>query len=150
VEAWQDANGQLASADKLRNTIAISVSLVILIVAGFGIYNIMSMTVNERMKEIAIMKAIGFEGSDVMKIFLSEAIIIGIIGGTLGVIMGYGVARGVNHIPFNSAITKTFPMAYDVSDYVLGFIFAVVINFLAGYIPARKAAKVDPISILRG
>jgi lipoprotein-releasing system permease protein len=150
VEAWQDANGQLASADRLRNMIAISVSLVILLVAGFGIYNIMSMTVNERMKEIAIMKAIGFEGSDVMKIFLSEAIVIGMVGGVLGLIMGYGAARGVNQIPFNSAITKTFPMAYNVSDYVFGFIFALITNFLAGYIPARKASKVDPISILRG
>lgn len=150
VEAWQDSNGQLAAADRLRNTIAISVSIVILIVAGFGIYNIMSMTVNERLKEIAIMKAIGFESNDVKNIFLTQAIIIGVIGGVLGLAMGYGAAVGVNHIPFKSPVFKTLPMAYNAIDYILGFVFALITNFLAGYIPARKAAKLDPISILRG
>jgi len=150
VEAWQDANGQLASANSLRNTIAMAVSVVILIVAGFGIYNIMSMTVNERIREIAIMKAIGFQGNDVMRIFLSQAIIIGIIGGGLGLLLGFLVSVGVHQIPFDSAIAKTFPMAYNVSDYIFGFLFALLTNFFAGYIPARKAAKVDPISILRG
>lgn len=150
VEAWQDANGQLASADRLRGIFAKSVSVVILIVAGFGIYNIMNMTVNERIKEIAIMKAIGFEGCDIMKIFLTQAIIIGIIGGVLGLILGYSVAVGVNHIPFDSPIFKTLPMSYRIIDYIMGFIFALITNFMAGYLPARKASRLDPISILRG
>lgn len=149
VEAWMDANAQLATADRMRNMLAMAVSIVILIVAGFGIYNIMSMTVNERMKEIAIMKAIGFEGSDIMKIFLSEALIIGLIGGILGLILGIGVAIGVNHIPFDSPLFKTLPMAYSASVYVFGFLFAMLTNIIAGYIPARKASRVDPISILR-
>jgi lipoprotein-releasing system permease protein len=62
VEPWQEGNSQLDSANVLRDIIAIAVSLTILIVAGFGIYNIMNMTVNEKIKEIAILKAMGFNG----------------------------------------------------------------------------------------
>jgi lipoprotein-releasing system permease protein len=71
VEAWQEGNSQLDSANVLRDIIAIAVSLTILIVAGFGIYNIMNMTVNEKIKEIAILKAMGFNGKDVIEIFLT-------------------------------------------------------------------------------
>ena len=64
VESWQEGNDQLVSSSLLRDILAISVSLTILIVAGFGIYNIMNMTVNEKIKEIAILKAMGFNGKD--------------------------------------------------------------------------------------
>ncbi|MEO1099647.1 MAG: ABC transporter permease, partial [Bacteroidota bacterium] len=69
VESWNDANGQLEAGNELRNYLAIAVSLTILLVAGFGIYNIMNMTVNEKIKEIAILKAMGFEGGDIVEIF---------------------------------------------------------------------------------
>jgi len=84
VEPWQEANGQLEAANKLRNIIAIAVSLTILIVAGFGIYNIMNMTVNEKIREIAILKAMGFDGKDIVQIFLTQSVIIGILGGVVG------------------------------------------------------------------
>ena len=72
VESWQEGNDQLVSSSLLRDILAISVSLTILIVAGFGIYNIMNMTVNEKIKEIAILKAMGFNGKDVIEIFLTQ------------------------------------------------------------------------------
>jgi lipoprotein-releasing system permease protein len=150
VEAWQEGNSQLDSANVLRDIIAIAVSLTILIVAGFGIYNIMNMTVNEKIKEIAILKAMGFNGRDVIEIFLTQSVVIGLMGGLTGLGLGSIIVRIVDNAPFEIATLTTLPMAYRVSDYALAFCFGIIITFLAGYLPAQKASKIDPVEILRG
>ena len=150
TESWQMANQQLVAGSSLRDIIAIAISLVILIVAGFGIYNIMNMTINQKIREIAILKAMGFSGPDVTQIFLTQAIVIGIIGGFIGLGFGYLIAILVNKIPFEVAGMLTLPMAYTLKDYILAFMFGLVTTFIAGYIPARKASKIDPVTILRG
>ena len=150
VDAWQVANGQLEAASGLRDIIAIAVSLTILIVAGFGIYNIMNMTVNEKIKEIAILKAMGFAGSDIVQIFLTQSIVIGILGGLLGLILGFVVSVIVNHIPFTIATLTTLPMTYNIKDYLMSFIFGLITTFIAGYLPAKKASRIDPVTIIRG
>lgn len=150
TESWQMANQQLVAGSSLRDIIAIAISLVILLVAGFGIYNIMNMTINQKIREIAILKAMGFSGPDVTQIFLTQAIVIGIIGGFIGLGFGYLTAILVNKIPFEVAGMHTLPMAYTLKDYILAFMFGLVTTFIAGYIPARKASKIDPVTILRG
>jgi lipoprotein-releasing system permease protein len=150
VEAWNQANGQLEAANELRNIIAVAVSLTILLVAGFGIYNIMNMTVNEKIKEIAILKAMGFDGSDIVEIFLVQSIIIGAVGGLAGILLGFIVSTSVNNVPFKVATLETLPMVYDIKDYISAFIFGLIMTFLAGYLPAKKASKVDPVQIIRG
>jgi lipoprotein-releasing system permease protein len=150
IESWQMANQQLVAGSSLRDIIAIAVSLVILLVAGFGIYNIMNMTINQKIREIAILKAMGFSGPDVTQIFLTEAIVIGIFGGFIGLGFGYIIANLVNKIPFEVAGLHTLPMAYTPKDYVLAFMFGLITTFIAGYLPARKASKIDPVTIIRG
>jgi lipoprotein-releasing system permease protein len=150
VEPWQEGNSQLDSANILRDIIAIAVSLTILIVAGFGIYNIMNMTVNEKIKEIAILKAMGFSGGDVIEIFLTQSVVIGFIGGLTGLVLGNIVSRIVDGIPFKIATMDTLPVEYQPADYVMAFLFGIIITFLAGYLPARKASELDPVDILRG
>ncbi|MCR9252685.1 MAG: ABC transporter permease [bacterium] len=150
VESWIEANGQLEAGNELRNYIAIAVSLTILLVAGFGIYNIMNMTVNEKIKEIAILKAMGFEGGDIIQIFLVQSIIIGILGGLVGMIFGFGVASIINQVPFEIASIDTLPMAFRTVDYVSAFVFGMITTIAAGFLPARTASLVDPVSIIRG
>jgi lipoprotein-releasing system permease protein len=150
VESWDEANGQLEAGNELRNIIAIAVSLTILLVAGFGIYNIMNMTVNEKIKEIAILKAMGFEGRDIVEIFLVQSVIIGVLGGIVGIILGTIVSLTVNNVPFEVATLETLPMAYRPSDYFSAFGFGLLTTFIAGYLPAKKASKVDPVEIIRG
>jgi len=150
VESWQMANQQLVAGSNLRDIIAVAVSLTILLVAGFGIYNIMNMTINQKIKEIAILKAMGFSGKDVTQIFLTEAIIIGLIGGVVGMGFGLFISKMVNRVPFNVSGLHTLPMAYLPKDYVLAFLFGLVTTFIAGYLPARKASKIDPVTIIRG
>lgn len=150
VEAWQEGNRQLDSANVIRDLLASAVSLTILIVAGFGIYNIMNMTVNEKIREIAILKAMGFNGKDIVEIFLSQSVVIGLIGGLSGLFLGNSISRVVDNIPFQIASYDSLPISYQASDYIVAFIVGTVITIIAGYLPARKASRVDPVSILRG
>ncbi len=150
TESWQTANQQLEAGSRLRDIIAVAVSLTILLVAGFGIYNIMNMTINEKIKEIAILKAMGFSEKDITFIFLTQAIIIGITGGVVGMLLGFVVARVVDNIPFRIGGLTSLPMAYYAHDYILAFGFGLVTTLVAGYLPARKASKIDPVDIIRG
>jgi lipoprotein-releasing system permease protein len=150
AEAWQEGNSQLDSANILRDIIAIAVSLTILIVAGFGIYNIMNMTVNEKIKEIAILKAMGFNGNDVIEIFLTQSVVIGLIGGFTGLGLGHIISKTVDNLPFEIATLTSLPMEYRSMDYFMALGFGIIITFLAGYLPARKASRIDPVDILRG
>ncbi len=150
VESWIAANGQLEAGNVLREYLAIAVSFTILLVAGFGIYNIMNMTVNEKIKDIAILKAMGFEGSDIVQIFLTQSLVIGLIGGVVGVVFGGIVSYVINSIPFEIATLEYLPMAYRTSDYLSALGFGLLTTFVAGYLPARNASKVDPVEIIRG
>ncbi|MEM6380068.1 MAG: FtsX-like permease family protein [Bacteroidota bacterium] len=150
VESWQEGSAQLDSANALRDIIAIAVSLTILIVAGFGIYNIMNMTVNEKIKDIAILKAMGFNGKDVLEIFLTQSVVIGLIGGLTGLGLGNVISKIIDNIPFQMGPLTTLPLSYNTSDYIMAFAYGIIITFLAGYLPARKASKLDPVEILRG
>ncbi|HAM97706.1 MAG TPA: ABC transporter permease [Marinilabiliales bacterium] len=150
IESWQVASQQLVAMTKIRNILAIAVSLTILFVAGFGIYNIMTMTINEKIKEIAILKATGFSGHDITVIFLSQAAIIGFIGSVVGVVLGYGISTLVNQVPFEIAGLSTLPIYYRYQDLTLSIAFGIATTLVAGFLPARKASKIDPVIIIRG
>lgn len=147
------ANAQFETGSDIRNLITYAVSFTLLLVAGFGIYNILNMLIYEKMNDIAILKATGFSGSDVRLIFISQAMIIGIVGGFLGLALGYGVSVLIDRTPFETEALptiSTFPVNYAVNFYIGGIVFALISTFLAGYLPARKAEKIDPVEIIRG
>lgn len=149
----QTANAQFDAGSSVRNLISYAVSFTLLLVAGFGIYNILNMMIYEKMNDIAILKAIGFSGGDVKWIFVSQALIIGIFGGLLGLTLGYGVSVLISHTPFevdSFPNIKTYPVNFNPDYYILGIIFALLATFLAGYLPAKKAEKIDPVDIIRG
>jgi lipoprotein-releasing system permease protein len=147
------ANAQFETGSDIRNLISYAVSITLLIVAGFGIYNILNMFIYEKMNDIAILKATGFTGKDVMLIFIVQALVIGMIGGILGLILGYSVSVIIDNVPFVTEALptiKTYPINYDPSFYFTGIGFATISTFLAGYLPAKKAQKIDPVEIIRG
>jgi lipoprotein-releasing system permease protein len=117
-------------------------------VAGFGIYNILNMTVSQKINDIAILKAMGFKGGDVIRIFVTQAITIGLIGIVLGVIAATIMINLLQHVYIGGDIGY-FPIRFEPLKFAQGILFGFIITFLAGYMPARKAAKVDPVSIFR-
>ena len=147
------ANAQFETGSNIRNLITYAVSVTLLIVAGFGIYNILNMLIYEKMKDIAILKATGFSGKDVQLIFMSQAMIIGLIGGIVGLVIGLGLSRIIDNVPFETEALPTittFPVNYRVKYYVIGIVFALLSTFIAGYLPSSKAKKIDPVRIIRG
>ena len=149
----QTANAQFETGTQVRNIISYAVSITLLIVAGFGIYNILNMLIYEKMNDIAILKATGFSGKDVQLIFMSQALIIGLIGGAIGLFLGFWGSFFIDQIPFGSdalPTIKTMPVNYDPAFYVIGIVFAMISTFFAGYFPSRKAQRIDPVEIIRG
>lgn len=147
------ANAQFETGTTIRNLITYSVSITLLIVAGFGIYNILNMLIYEKMNDIAILKATGFSGKDVQYIFMSQAMIIGFIGGVLGLLIGFGLANLIGTIPFKTEALptiETYPVNLNPLFFVIGFSFAMLSTFMAGYFPSKKAKKIDPVDIIRG
>ena len=153
AEDIQTANAQFESGTKVRNIITYAVSITLLIVAGFGIYNILNMMIYEKMDTIAILKATGFSGADVKRIFINLSLIIGIIGGSAGLLMGFVFSSLIDQIPFKTAAlpaVSTYPINYNINYYFIGITFALITTYIAGYFPARKASLVDPVIIIRG
>lgn len=149
----QTANAQFETGSSIRSLISYAVGITLLIVAGFGIYNILNMMIYEKMDSIAILKATGFSGSDVHAIFITIALSIGIFGGLVGLLLGFGLSSLIDQIPFNTAAlptVKTYPINYNPKFYMIGAIFSVVTTYFAGYFPSRKASKIDPVIIIRG
>jgi lipoprotein-releasing system permease protein len=129
AEDIQTANAQFETGSFIRTLISYLVGITLLIVAGFGIYNILNMLIYEKMDSIAILKATGFSGSDVNRIFIVIALSIGIVGGLFGLLFGF---------------------LFSLIIYIIGALFSIVTTLFAGWAPARKASKIDPVIIIRG
>ena len=148
AEGWKQANETFMAANKMRKIIITFVSLTILLVAGFGIYNILNMTVSQKINDIAILKAMGFKGKDVIRIFVTQAVSIGIMGVIGGIILAIILITILKNVYVGGDIGY-FPVDYEFMKFVQGVVIGLVITFFAGYIPAKKAANVDPVEILR-
>ena len=147
-EDWRESNESLMALSKMRFIMINFVSTAIMLIAGFGIYNILNMTVSQKINDIAILKAIGFKGKDVIRIFVTQALSIGLIGVVGGMLMALLMITLLKKVYIGGDIGY-FPVDYELQKFIQGIVMGLVITFFAGYIPARKAAKVDPVSIFR-
>jgi len=148
VEEWKEANETFVAAAKTRSVMMRSISGAILLVAAFGIYNILNMTIMQKLNDIAILKATGFSGKDVVKIFVTEAIIMGFFGTCIGLGLATLIINLVSHVYVGGDI-GFFPIRFEPTIIGLGAFIGMFVTTAAGFIPARNAAKVDPVEIFR-
>jgi putative ABC transport system permease protein len=119
-----------------------SVAGISLVVGGIGIANIMLVSVIERTREIGVRKALGATDRAILSQFLTESVVISIVGGSIGIILGIGVA-------FSAATAFSFPFILSGSAILVGVGLSTTVGLVAGVIPARNAARLDPIAALR-
>jgi putative ABC transport system permease protein len=119
-----------------------AVALISLLVGSIGIMNIMLVSVTERTREIGVLKSLGFTAFDILFLFMVESIMLGVFGGILGSTVGIAGAYGVETL-------LKLPIVFPFSLIVAGFFVAVLVGFVSGVYPARKAAKMKPVDSLR-
>ncbi|MCZ0964494.1 ABC transporter permease [Paracoccus benzoatiresistens] len=151
--SWEEANQAVLEALTIRNVIMYTVVAAIMLVAGFGIFNIVSTITHEKARDIAILKSLGFPEADMRRLFLLEGLVIGAVGSLLGWITGYGLCLVLVSIPIKleelGGATR-LPLAWSLLHYVLATGFALMAAGIAGYLPARRAARLNPVDIIRG
>lgn len=152
AQNWIDANANIFGVFKIQNMVTALVIGSILVVSGFGIFNILMMIIYEKMQDIAILKAIGYKDKDIRTIFLTESLIIGFFGGIIGLTLGFALQEIVGSIKMNvKGFVALEHLQFNQSPYfyAFAFVFGMIVTAVAGYIPARKASKIDPVDIIR-
>ncbi|MBS4027864.1 MAG: ABC transporter permease [Ignavibacteriales bacterium] len=130
------------STSKIMTMLLGSIAGVSLIVGGIGIMNIMLVSVTERTREIGIRKAIGARRGDILLQFLTEAIVLGVVGGIFGIGLGVGASNLV-------AKFAQWPVFVSTASIILAVGFSAAVGIFFGFYPARKAAGLNPIEALR-
>ncbi|MGZ3774525.1 MAG: ABC transporter permease [Pseudobdellovibrionaceae bacterium] len=154
VESWADLSANIFSVFAIQNALRASMILIVLVVAGFGIYNILNMTVNQKRQDIAILRALGYDTYDIVMLFFSQGLIIGVIGSIFGLICGYIFCRYLQTVSFNMPMTVPSSLSHlhislNFWIYVQAFGLALITTSIASILPARAAGKLTPIDIIR-
>ena len=151
--SWQESSEDIMSTLAIRNIIMYSVVSAVLIVAGFGIYNVISTVVMEKHRDIAILKSMGFCASDIQRIFVIQGIILGAVGNLLGLPFGSVLMVMLMQVrlkPPGSTEAIQMPLDWSWPQFAIAGGFALTAALVAAFLPARKGAHLQPVDILRG
>lgn len=152
-ESWQEQSADLMNTLSIRNRIMYTVVSAVLIVAAFGIYNVISTVVMEKHRDIAILKSMGFQSSDIRRIFLIQGVLLGLAGNIIGIPIGTIFMKLLGHIEFKppgSNEVIAMPVAWGWEQFAIAAAFALTASILAAYLPARKGSQLLPVDVLRG
>lgn len=142
VRTQQELLDMMTSMTSMITTVLIAIALISLLVGCIGIMNIMYVTVTERTKEIGLRMSIGAKNSAILLQFLTESIILSLIGGVLGLILGLILSYSVDFI-------MSLPFIVNILWMIISFVSCAVLGLIAGFFPALKASRTDPINALR-
>ena len=142
VQTQDDIVALRTQQTQTMTTLLAGIAGVSLVVGGIGIMNIMLVSVTERTREIGLRLAIGARGFDVLLQFLIEAIVISVVGGSIGIALGYVVSEGLKYY-------NNLPTLVPLNSVVIAVGFSAFVGIFFGFYPARKAAGLDPIEALR-
>ncbi len=153
TESWKEASRNVLGIFVIQNGIMYSTIGAILIVACFGIFNVISTVVYEKSRDIAILKSMGFAERDILRVFVMEGLIAGVIGSVLGWALGYAIVEFLASLRFTIegfVRGEGFFLYRTVWHYVIGAVIATASATFAAWLPARRAARLNPVDIVRG
>jgi putative ABC transport system permease protein len=142
----KDFDAQIGSATSMLNSILIGIGLLSLVVGGLSVINTMAMSIAERTREIGIKRAIGGSRTRIVREFVTEAALIGFLGGIVGLALGALVVTLANEAGRSSG-TVLFQLTAGTA--ITAVLFATILGAVAGFVPALHAARLDPVSALR-
>ena len=153
TESWDQQNASILSVIRLQTILSWTMTMTVIIVAGFGIYNILNMTVTQKRQDIAILRSMGYDTYDVVVLFFSQGIIIGICGGLLGLVCGYFLCLYLQTIPFSGGSSYDPQAHLQISlspgIYVQALFLSLFSSSFASILPALAASRFTPIQIIR-
>ncbi len=152
-ESWEETNKNILGIFVIQNGIMYSTVSAILIVAAFGIFNIITTVIHEKERDIAILKSMGFGEGAIRNVFVLEGVVVGIVGTLIGWLLGFGLTELLGAIRFHVegfVTMERFALHYTFTHYLLAGTFALPSAVFAAWLPARKAAAVNPVDIIRG
>lgn len=153
VESWDQRNSSLFDVFKIQDAVRYLSIGAILVVASFGIYNILNMTVMQKKKDIAILHSLGYQPKDIVFLFFSQGLVVGVIGTILGVIVGYVFCRYLATLPFSGEPMGSgsgfMMVSFNPKIYWQATTLGILTSTIASILPARAAGKFTPIEIIR-
>lgn len=152
VESWDEINASIFNVFKIQDAIRYLTIFSIMIVAGFGMYNVLNITVMQKRKDIAILLSLGFTSRDIISLFLSQGLILGFAGSTMGVVVGYFICRYLQTVPFGGGPlggAGYLQISLDPFIFLSAFAFAIFATCLASILPSLTAGRLAPIEIIR-
>ncbi|MGE5547934.1 MAG: ABC transporter permease [Solirubrobacterales bacterium] len=153
TESWQEQSSNVLGIFVIQNAIMYSTVGAILIVACFGIFNVISTVVYEKTRDIGILKSMGFREADIRRIFLYEGLIVGVVGMVIGWGLGYAIVEFMASLRFNMegfVRAQGFILYRTPRHYVISGFMAITASTLAAWLPARRASRLNPVDIVRG
>ncbi len=152
AQSWQEAYSNFLQLFKIQKTVTYLVVSAILVVSAFGIFNILMMTVLEKKRDIAILKAMGYSRGDITLIFMLQGLFIGVVGLAVGSLCAFALQEYLASVEMDlEGLVRAKGFILDRSPlyYIGGALFALISSWLASVYPARRASRLDPVDIFR-
>ncbi|WP_424895046.1 ABC transporter permease [Tepidimonas sp. HKU79] len=150
AESWQAANGQLVTALRSQSASGLMIRFFVTLAVALGIASVLVVSVVQRQREIGILRAMGTPRQRILAVFLLQGGIVGLGGSLLGTALGAALAVGFTRVARNADGSPLFPIVLQPELFVSSAALATLVGVLAAWLPARRAARLDPVEAIRG
>ena len=156
VQSWDQANVNFLEMIRMQSIVRQTTTFTIILIVAFGIYNVLNMVVNQKKREIAILRSMGYDQKDTVLLFMIQGVILGFAGALMGILLGWGACAYLETVKIGSAHGRGgmgmghIMISWNLSIYIMAFLLACGASLIASFIPARTAGRLSPIEIIRG
>lgn len=153
ILSWKESSASILSVFKTQDIVRNSMTIAIIVVAGFGIYNILSILVTQKRRDIAILRSMGFTPRDILMLFFNQGLLLGLLGGVIGLIVGFGLSNIIGAIKIDAgrALNNSNQMiiSYDYWIYIKAWVIALLSSVFSALWPSFEAGRLEPMDIIR-